>query len=86
MGLAAAIAGCPAVLSQQALQLVHVQSMFANDSAVQKQHGDIKSVTALQGRVAIDVDYIDRRKGKRSTQDAQLGQHLVAKITVVTMH
>ena len=73
-------------LSQEALQLVRVQSMFANDSAVQEQDGDIESMTALQGRVAIYVDYVDRREGQRSSERAQLGQHLVAELTVVTMH
>ena len=42
-------------------------------------------MTALQGRIAIDVDYVDRWEGNRSSERAQLGQHLVAKITVVTM-
>jgi len=59
--------------------------MFANDSAVQKQDGDIESMTALQSRVTIDVDYVDRREGKCSSERAQLVQHLVAELTVVTM-
>lgn len=59
--------------------------MFANDGTVQKQDGDIESVAALQGRIAIDVDYADRRKGKRSPKRTQRGQHLVAELTVVTM-
>jgi hypothetical protein len=72
-------------LSQQAPQLVDIQSMFANDSAVQKQDGDIESVTALQGRIAIDVDYVDGWEGDGASESTELSQHLVAKITVVTM-
>jgi hypothetical protein len=60
--------------------------MFANDRAVQKQDGDVESVTASKGRIAIDVDYVDRWEGKRSSKRAQRGQHLVTELTVVTMH
>lgn len=48
--------------SQEPFQLIRVQPMFANDRAVQKQDGDVEPVTALQGRVAVDIDYIDWRK------------------------
>src|SRR3569833_601815 len=73
------------LLSQQALQLVPVQSMSANDRAVQKQDGDIDSVAALEGRIAVDVDHVDGWERKRSSQRAELGQHLVAELTVVAM-
>jgi hypothetical protein len=71
--------------SKESFQLVRVQSMFANDRAVQKQDGDIEPVTALQGRVAVDIDYIDRGKRECAAERLQLPQHLVAKLTVVTM-
>jgi len=70
---------------QQTFQLVRVQSMFANDSAVQNQDRHIESMTALQGRIAVDVDYVDRREGKSSSEHAQLAQHLIAELTVVAM-
>jgi hypothetical protein len=60
--------------------------MFANDRSVQKQDGDVESVTASKGRIAIDVDYVDRWEGKRSSERAQCAQHLVAELTVVTMN
>jgi len=60
--------------------------MSADDSAVQKQDGDIESVAALQDRIAIDVDYVDRWEGKRSSERVQLRQHFIAEFAVVTMH
>lgn len=60
--------------------------MFTNDSAVHEQDGDIESVAALQGRVAIDVDYVDGWEGKCASERMQVPQHLVAELTVVTMN
>jgi len=34
--------------------------MFADDGAIEQEDRDVESMPALQGRIAIDVDYIDR--------------------------
>jgi hypothetical protein len=59
--------------------------MFADDRAVEEQDGDIETVAALEGRVAIDVDHVDRREWEGARQRVQLPQHLVAELTVVAM-
>jgi hypothetical protein len=59
--------------------------MFANDGAVQEQNGHIEPVAASQGRIAIDVDYVDRGEWKCAPERMQLPQHLVAELTVVAM-
>ncbi len=42
-------------------------------------------MAALQNGVAIDIDNIDGREWSRTPESVQLGQHLVAQLTVVTM-
>lgn len=76
----------PGSLAQEAPQLVRIQTMFANDSAVQEKHRDVEAMAASQGRIAIDVDYVDWREGERAAERMQLPQHLVAELTVVTMN
>ncbi len=76
----------PGSLPQEAPQLVRIQPMFANDSAVQEKDRDVEAMAASQGRIAIDVDYVDGREGERAPERMQLPQHLVAELTVVTMN
>ena len=72
-------------LAKQSLQLRRVQTMPANDTAIQEQYGDVQAVTALQHGVAIDVDDFDGRQRSRACQRVQLAQHLIAQLTVVAM-
>jgi hypothetical protein len=42
-------------------------------------------MAALQNGVAVDIDNIDGREWGRTAKGVELGQHLVAQLTVVTM-
>ena len=75
--------GLPA--PEQALQLGGVEAVPADNASIEQENGDVKSVAALQDRIAVNIDHIYRRECGRSGQGAQLGQHLVAQLTVVTM-
>jgi hypothetical protein len=57
----------------------------ADNASIEQENGDVKSVAALQDRIAVNIDHIYGRECGRSGQSAQLGQHLVAQLTVVTM-
>jgi hypothetical protein len=59
--------------------------MPADDAAIEEQYGDIESVATLEDGIAIDVDNFDGWQRGRASQGVQLGQHLVAQLTVVTM-
>ena len=59
--------------------------MPADNASIEQENGDVKSVAALQDRIAVNIDHIYGRECGRSGQGAQLGQHLVAQLTVVTM-
>jgi hypothetical protein len=72
-------------LPQQALQLWGVEAVSADNASIQQENGDVESVAALQDGIAVDVDDVYGRECGRSGQGAQLGQHLVTQLTVVTM-
>ena len=72
-------------LPEQAFQLIGVQAVPADNASIEKENGYVESVAALQDRIAIDIDDVYGRECGRSGQGAQLGQHLVAQLTVVTM-
>lgn len=57
-----------------------------HDAPVQEQHRDIQSVTALQNRVAVDVNDFNGGERNRTTERFQLAQHLIAELTVVAMN
>ena len=59
--------------------------MTANNTAVEQEDGHIESVTPLQHGIAVDIDDVNGGQLRRATQRLQLGQHLVAQLTVVTM-
>ena len=65
-------------LPEQALQLVRVQTVAADDAAIEEQYGDIESVATQEDGVAIDVDDFDGGQGSRASQGVQFAQHLVA--------
>ena len=48
-------------LPEQALQLGCVETVSANDAAVEKEDWHIESVATLEDRVAVDVDDFDGR-------------------------
>jgi len=72
-------------LPQQALQLRSVEAVPADNASIEQENGYVESVAALQDRVAVDIDDVYGRECGRSGQCAQLGQHLVAQLTVVAM-
>jgi hypothetical protein len=41
---------------------------------------------ALQGGIAIDVDYVDGRQAEGTAEKAQLVQHLIAQLAVLTVY
>jgi hypothetical protein len=57
----------------------------ADNASIEQKNGNIESVAALQDRVAVDIDDVYGRECGRGGQCEQLGQHLVAQLTVVTM-
>ncbi len=59
--------------------------MPADNASIEQEHRDVESMAALQHGVAVDIDNIDGREWGRTPKSAQLGQHLVAQLTVVTM-
>ena len=65
-------------LPEQALQLVRVQAVAADNAAIEEQYGDIESVATQEDGVAIDVDDFDGGQGGCASQGVQLAQHLVA--------
>lgn len=71
---------------QQPLELLGIQPMTANNGTVQEQDRNVESMTALQNRVAVDIDDLNRRERNDAPKRPQLAQHLVAKLTVVPMH
>jgi hypothetical protein len=72
-------------LPQQALQLRGVEAVAADNASIEQEDGDVKSVAALQDRIAVDIDDVYGRECGRARQGAQLSQHLVTQLTVVTM-
>jgi hypothetical protein len=70
---------------QQALQLGDIQTMTANDAAVEKEDRDVQAVATLQDGIAVDVDDFDGRQSRRASQCVELGQHLIAQLAVVAM-
>jgi hypothetical protein len=75
----------PQGLAQQAFQLGCVEAVTANNTAVEKEDRHIEPVTPLQHGIAVDIDDFDGGQLGRAAQCLQLGQHLVAQLTVVTM-
>lgn len=43
-------------------------------------------MATLEDRVTVHIDYFKRRQERRTTQHAQLAQHLIAQLTVVSMY
>jgi hypothetical protein len=59
-GLEIANEVCGKALPQQPPELLCVQPMTANNGTIQKQDRNVESMTALQNRVAIDIDDLNR--------------------------
>ena len=59
--------------------------MPANHAVIEQKYGNIKTVTSLEDRVAVDVDDIDGGEPNRVTEGVELSQHLVAKVAVLAM-
>jgi hypothetical protein len=72
-------------LPQQSLELGRVETVAADNASIDEEYRDVESVAALQYGVAVDIDNIDGREWSRAAKSAQLGQHLVAQLTVVAM-
>ena len=72
--------------TKQPLEFGGIEAVAAHDATIEQQHGNIEAMTALEDRVAVDIDDFDRREGDGAAEDIELTQHLIAKLTVLAMH
>ena len=71
--------------AQEPLELLNIQPVAADHSAIEEQDGYVQAVAADQFGVSIDIHYGNGRKRPLPTQGLQLGHHLVTQIAVLTM-
>jgi hypothetical protein len=74
------------LLSQQPLQLIHVEAVAAHDRAIEQQHWDVQTMPASERGVAIHVHHVYGRKRHPTSERLQLREHLIAELAVVAMH
>ncbi len=73
-------------LSQQPPQFLGIQPVTADHRAIEQKDGDVEPMAALQHGVAVDIHFLDGRPGQRTSEGVEFSQHLVAELTVLTMH
>ena len=73
-------------LSQQPLQLIHIEAVAAHHSPIEQQHWDVQTMPAGEDGVAVHVHDLYGRKRHPTPEDLQLREHFIAKPAVVAMH
>src|SRR5579863_1796091 len=73
-------------LLQQPPEFRPIETVAADDRAVQQQHRYVEAVAALELWIRIDVERFERRQRDAAAENPELGEHLLAQRTVAPVH